>query len=77
MSLLWKDLKLLYYKDLEKILNNCKVQTEYFTLSAKDISELDLLTPIFIERYSGFYYINKVDSWIENVPTKCTIVKLG
>lgn len=77
MSLLWEDLRLLYYPELEKILQNCKKITRYFILTARDISELDLLIPIYLEQESAYFYINKLDSWIENVPVKIDLVKIG
>jgi hypothetical protein len=77
MNLDWEKLRLLYYPVLEKILANCKVQTEYFLLTAKDMSELDFFIPIYLEQYSSFYYINHIANWIENVPVKVTLVKIG
>lgn len=77
MSLLWEDLRLLYYPILERILKNAKKVTYLFLLSARDIAELDLLIPIYLEQDASYYYINKIDAWIENVPVKVELIKLG
>lgn len=76
-SLDWEKLRLLNYPALEKVLNNYKKISDYFLLSAKDIAELNLLVPIYLEQYSSYFYINKVNSWIENVPVKIDLIKLG
>lgn len=77
MSLDWENLRILNYPVLEKILNNYKKISPMFLLSAKDIEELDLLTPIYLNQYSAYFYINKIPAWIEDVPVKIDLIKLG
>jgi len=66
-----------YYTDLQKILQNTKVLVRYFLLSPRDISELDLLIPIYLQQHNAYFYINKIDSWIKDKPTKVELVRLG
>jgi hypothetical protein len=70
-------LKRLYYPELEKILQQTKKVVRYFLLDPRDILELDLLIPVYLEQDSCYYYINKIDSWRKGQPTKVELVKLG
>lgn len=76
-SLLWDNLRGLYYPELEKILKQTKKIIRYFLLTPRDILELDLLKPVFLEQDSAYFYINKIDSWIKGQPVKVELVKLG
>ncbi|GGH03662.1 hypothetical protein [Mucilaginibacter phyllosphaerae] len=72
-----KGLKNNYYPELEKILQQTKKVDRFFMLSPRDILELDLLIPIYLEQDSAYYYINKIDSWRKDQPVKVELVKLG
>ncbi|RWY51190.1 hypothetical protein [Mucilaginibacter gilvus] len=76
-SLDWEQLRKTYYPELEKILQQTKKVVRYFMLSPRDILELDLLIPIYLEQDSAYYYINKIDSWRKSQPVKVELVKLG
>jgi hypothetical protein len=77
LSLLWEDLRKAYYPELEKILQQTKKIVRYFMLTPRDILELDLLIPIYLEQDGAYYYINKIDSWRKGQPVKVELVKLG
>jgi len=70
-------LKSLYYPELEKILQQTKKIVRYFLLNPRDILELDLLIPVYLEQDSSYYYINKIENWRKGQPTKVELVKLG
>jgi len=70
-------LKTKFYPELEKILTQTKKVVRYFLLTPRDILELDLLIPVYLEQDSCYYYINKIDSWRKGQPTKVELVKLG
>jgi hypothetical protein len=76
-SLLFNDLRKKYYPELEKILSQTKKVVRFFMLNPRDILELDLLIPIYVEQDSAYYYINKIDAWRKGQPTKVEMVKLG
>ena len=76
-SLLFDDLRKKYYPELEKILTQTKKIVRYILLTPRDILELDLLIPIYIQQDSAYYYINKIDAWRKGQPTKVELVKLG
>jgi hypothetical protein len=66
-----------YYPELEKILTQAKKVIRYFLLNPRDILELDLLIPVFLEQEGAYFYINKIDSWRKGQPCKVELVKLG
>ena len=70
-------LKTKYYTELQKILQNTKVIIRYFLLSPRDITELNLLIPIYLAQHNAYFYINKIDSWIKGQPCKVELVQLG
>jgi hypothetical protein len=76
-NLQWENLRLKYYPELEKILRQTKKVERYFMLTPRDILELDLLIPVYLEQDSAYYYINKIDSWRKGQPVKVELVKLG
>jgi len=76
-SLLFDDLRIKYYPELEKILSQAKLVTRYFLLTPSDILELDLLIPVYLQQDGAYYYINKIDSWRKGQPCKVELVKLG
>jgi hypothetical protein len=76
-SLLYDKMRLQYYPELEKILTRSKKVVRYFLLSPRDILELDLLIPVYLEQDNACYYINKIDSWRKGQPTKVELVLLG
>ncbi|RFZ85695.1 hypothetical protein DYU05_08890 [Mucilaginibacter terrenus] len=75
-SLDWEYLRKQYYPELEKILQQTKKVVRYFMLSPRDILELDLLIPVYLEQDSAYYYINKIDSWRKGQPVKVELVRL-
>jgi len=77
LSLMFDDLRKKYYPELEKILTQTKKVVRYILLTPRDILELDLLIPVYIQQDSAYYYINKIDAWRKGQPTKVELVKLG
>jgi hypothetical protein len=75
-SLLFDDLRKRYSPQLEKILKQTKKVVRYILLTPRDILELNLLIPIYLQQDSAYYYINKVDAWRKGQPTKVEFVKL-
>jgi hypothetical protein len=75
-SLLFDDLRKKYYTELGKILSQTKKVVRYIMLTPRDILELDLLIPVYIQQDSAYYYINKIESWRKGQPTKVELVKL-
>ncbi|HEY8783940.1 MAG TPA: hypothetical protein VIM16_20090 [Mucilaginibacter sp.] len=77
LSLMFDDLRKKYYPELEKILTQTKKVVRYILLTPRDILELNLLVPVYIQQDSAYYYINKIDAWRKGQPTKVELVKLG
>lgn len=76
-SLKFDDLRIKYYPELEKILQQTKKVVRYFLLTPRDILELNFLIPVYLEQDSAYYYINKIDAWRKGQPVKVELVKLG
>jgi hypothetical protein len=70
-------LKTQYYSDLQRILQNTKVLVRYFLLTPRDIAELDLLVPIYLQQHNAYFYINKIDAWRKGQPCKVELVRIG
>ncbi|HVV54970.1 MAG TPA: hypothetical protein VHC47_06590, partial [Mucilaginibacter sp.] len=66
-----------YYPEFKMILTQAKKVTRYFLLAPRDILELDLLIPVYLQQDNAYYYINKIDSWRKGQPCKVELVKLG
>jgi hypothetical protein len=76
-SLMFERLRQQYYPELEKILHHSKKVVRWFLLTPRDILELDLLIPVYLQQDGAYYYINKIDSWRKGQATKVELVKLG
>jgi hypothetical protein len=76
-SLMFDDLRKQYYPELERILTQTKKVVRYILLTPRDVLELDLLIPVYIQQDGAYYYINKIDAWRKGQPTKVELVKLG
>ena len=66
-----------YYPEFRKILTQTKKVTRYLLLTPRDILELDLMIPVYLQQDNAYYYINKIDSWRKGQPCKIELVKLG
>jgi len=66
-----------YYPEFQKVLTQSKKVTRYLLLTPRDILELDLMIPVYIQQDNAYYYINKIDSWRKGQPCKVELVKLG
>lgn len=66
-----------YYQEFQKILTQSKKVTRYLLLTPRDILELDLMIPVYLQQDNAYYYINKIDSWRKGQPCKVELVKIG
>jgi len=66
-----------YYSEFQKVLTQSKKITRYILLTPRDILELDLLIPIYLQQDNAYYYINKIDSWRKGQPCKIELIRLG
>lgn len=65
-----------YYARIKGMLHNAKTLSAYFNLSALDIDQLDLFTPIWIKRYGAYFYISKINNFIAGQVTKVDLIKM-
>lgn len=66
-----------YYQPVKGLMTNTRTISGYFNLTALDIAQLDLFSPVWIERYGCFFYISKIHNFIAGQPTKVELVKLS
>lgn len=67
-----------YYPILENnILNPARLVEDVFNLTPSDISNLDLLRPVYIEEYGAFFYIQKINNYQARKLTKVILVCLN
>lgn len=69
-------LKNTYYSEFQHILNQTKKVVRYFYLTPRDIYEFDPLVPIYLRQDGGWFYVNKIDSWVAGKPCKVELVRL-
>lgn len=64
------------YAQLKRTLNQTKKVTPKLLLNALDMADFDHFTPVFISKYGFYFYVNKVDSYIEGEKTKVELIRL-
>ncbi|MBS1531931.1 MAG: hypothetical protein JSU01_16630, partial [Bacteroidetes bacterium] len=65
-----------YYAEFQKVLRQSKKVTRFILLNPRDILELDLMIPVYLNQDNAYYYINKIDSWRKGQPCKIDLIKL-
>lgn len=65
-----------YYAPVEKMLTNSRVLTARFLLTAADIAGLDLMTPVYLDMYGAYFYINKISNFGADATTEVELIKL-
>lgn len=65
-----------YYTPVEKMLTNSRVVTARFLLTALDIANLDLMTPVYLDMYGAYFYINKINNFGAELTTEVELIKL-
>lgn len=65
-----------YYTRIKGMLHNAKTLSAYFNLSALDIDQLDLFTPVWIKRYGAYFYISKINNFVAGQVTKVDLIKM-
>ena len=64
------------YQSLHKILNNAKILTLKFNLSIIDIAKLDFYTPVYLEQFGAYFYVNNVSNYVVGNTTTVELIKL-
>lgn len=69
-------LKTTYYPEFANILNQSKAVTRYFYLTPLDICDFDFTIPVYLRQDGCYYYVSKIDSWVNGQPTKVDLIKI-
>ena len=64
------------YTPVRRLMSHARTIRAYFNLSALDIAQLDLFTPVWVEKYGCFFYISKINNFIAGQPTQVELVKM-
>jgi hypothetical protein len=65
-----------YYDAYQSLLTRTRVQHEHLLLTASDIANLDFATPIYLDHYKAYYYLNQITQWSAGRPCEVELVKL-
>lgn len=65
-----------YYESLAQMLHNARRVTAYFKLTSLDIARLDMLTPVYLDMYGAYFYINKINNFGVKPYTEVELIKL-
>lgn len=66
----------LFYSDLVDALNNAKLLTALFRLTAVDVENFDSTKPKYLQQYNSYWYLNRVLNWIGEESTKCELIRI-
>jgi hypothetical protein len=66
-----------FYGNLQSgILNSTLFIEEELMLTPRDIQYFNPLTPVYLEKYGYYFYVNKIKNFIAGKPTVCEMVRL-
>lgn len=65
-----------YYGRIKDMLHNARTLSAYFNLSALDIDQVDLFTPVWIKHYGAYFYISKISNFIAGRATKVDLIRI-
>jgi hypothetical protein len=69
-------LKLNHYSEFQNALTDAVKLTALFDLSAVDVVDFDHFIPVYIDRFDGFFYVNRIIDFIDGRPSKVELVKI-
>ncbi|RCH53941.1 hypothetical protein DJ568_15490 [Mucilaginibacter hurinus] len=64
------------YKQLSVALHHAQVINTTLKLNNLDIEEFDHLIPVFIRKYSRYFYVNKISNYIDGQLTKVQLIRI-
>ena len=65
-----------FYLQLTTMLTGLKYNESYYYLTDKDIEDFDQYTPVYIQKFGHYFYVNKIVNYTNGVLTKCQLIKL-
>ena len=69
-------LKLNHYSEFQNALTDAVKLTALFDLSAVDVVDFDHFIPVYIDRFDGFFYVNRIIDFIDGRPSKVELIKI-
>ena len=65
-----------YYARIKDMLHNARTLSAYFNLSALDIDQVDLFTPVWVKHYGAYFYISKINNFVAGQPTRVDLIRI-
>lgn len=64
------------YADLIRALNNYEMVEDFFWLTPQDFLGFDSYRPVYVRKHQGYFYVNKIDGFVEGKMTKVQMLRL-
>ncbi|WP_207425992.1 hypothetical protein [Pedobacter sp. SYSU D00535] len=65
-----------YFELITYMLKKARRVVRYVMIDEADIAELDHFIPIYDANEATYYYLNRIEDYIEGEPTKCELIKM-
>jgi hypothetical protein len=66
-----------YWADMRSLLDETRVLTERFRITAQDIAELDYSRPIWLEDFGDYFLLSKVSEFDARRPTEVVLIRIN
>jgi hypothetical protein len=64
------------YAELIRALNNYEMIEDFFWLTPQDFLGFDSYRPVYVRKHQGYFYVNKIDGFVEGKMTKVQMLRL-
>jgi len=65
------------YTELIEALDKTKLITIELNLTASDVANFDFSIPIYLRQLASYFYVNKIQNWIEGKQTKVELLRIN
>lgn len=70
------NLKANHYSEFQNALTDAVKLTALFYLTPVDVVDFDHFTPVYVDRFDGFFYVNRIINFVRGKVTKVELVKI-
>lgn len=65
-----------YYQPIKSILNKSKLFEVELNLTTKDVNDFDFRKLVYIDKFGGYFLVNKISDYVQNKLTTCELIKV-
>lgn len=65
-----------YFNTVQAFIDNPKIVEAEFLLSPLDIQNFKPFTPIYVDKFNAYFYVNKITNWVKGKPCKVELIRL-